>query len=171
MVHRSVSSLWFMHLAVMQMTGCWTCWFVMTSVVGEVGLMVARQACHITVLWRYMWWQCVQLLIALASWHCGQCYNHPIPFPWYTSLPFHYACISLCFSFAYFYSTPLFPHVPLISDSLWLCFPWTFLSWTITLGPCSLPYLFKIVVTACISLTWIYLVLSDTWTLAPWEGG
>jgi len=51
-----------------------------------------------------------------------------------TMLPFHIIPLSRCFSF-----TSLAPHVLLISDSFQLTFPWTFLSCTFTLGPCSFP--------------------------------
>jgi len=74
-----------------------------------------------------------------------------------------------------FHSTILLYH--LVSFSLtslshrcFLMFPYLWLILTMPSIPVLLllvhapfPYLFKTLVTACISLTWIYLVLSDTW--------
>jgi len=96
------------------------------------------------------------------------CYSHPILFSQYTSLPSHYASIShhptspspcwpLMLSLSLTHLDSL-PHEPSFLVPL-------------PLVRAHFLYLFKTVVTGCISLTWIYLVLSDIWTLAPWEGG
>jgi hypothetical protein len=109
----------------------------------------------------------------LLSWHMGwSLLQSP-----YSFLIECFSSIPLCFYITLFpfhlllFITSLSPHVLLsLTHSDYASHEPSF--------PVLLPlvrarffYLFKTSATACISLTWIYSVLSETWTLAPWEGG